>query len=103
VPCPPTCGVTAGTVDLHRGLVIKLHDEPVVVGLLPTQVWARRRREPEQVVVALEVAGKEEVGAKGRDVLRQIPNGDVEVPAGAQGQPQELKMTGECLLAPRVQ
>ena len=37
--------------------------------------------------MALETAGKEEVGAKGRDVLWQIPNGDVEVPAGAQGQP----------------
>lgn len=53
--------------------------------------------------MALEVAGKEEVGAKGRDVLRQIPNGDVEVPTGARGQPQDLKMTGERLLAPRDQ
>lgn len=37
--------------------------------------------------MALEMAGKEEVGAKRRDVLWQIPNGDVEVPAGARGQP----------------
>lgn len=53
--------------------------------------------------MALEVAGKEEVGAKGRDVLRQIPNGDMEVPAGERGQPQELEMTGECLPVPRDQ
>lgn len=46
--------------------------------------------------MALEVAGKEEVGAEGGDVLGQITNGDVEVPArGAWGQPQEVdKQTG---------
>lgn len=32
------------------------------------------------------MAGKEEVGAEGGDVLGQIPNGDVEVPAQDPGQ-----------------
>lgn len=34
--------------------------------------------------MALEMAGKEEIGAEGGDVLRQVPDGDVEVPVGAQ-------------------
>lgn len=34
--------------------------------------------------MALEVAGKEEIGAKGGDVLGQVPDGDVEVPAGVE-------------------
>lgn len=38
--------------------------------------------------MALEVAGEEEVGAKGGDVLRQIPNGNMEVPAQGQSQGQ---------------
>lgn len=37
------------------------------------------------MVVALQVAGKEEVGAKGGDILWQVPNGDVEVPVWGQG------------------
>lgn len=86
--------MTAWTVDLHSGLVIELHDEAVVVGLLPAQVGAGRRGQPEQVVVALQVAGKEEVGAEGGDVLRQVPNGDMEVPAQDPGQGESQAGTG---------
>lgn len=85
VPQAPTRGVAARTVDLHAGLVVELHDEAIVVGLLAAQVRARRGGQPEQVVVALQVAGKEEVGAEGGDVFGQVPNGDVEVPAEGTG------------------
>jgi hypothetical protein len=80
-PPPLTSGVTARIVDLHSGSVIKLHDEAVVVSLFPTQVGTGSRGKPEQVVVALEVACKEEVRAKGGDVFWQIADGNVEVPA----------------------
>lgn len=89
-PCsalPPnsllTCGVAARVVYLHRGSLIKLHDQAVVISLLTPQVWAGRGREPQQVVVPTEVAGEEQIRAEGGNVIREVPNGDVVVP-GAQ-------------------
>lgn len=64
-----TSGVTARIIDLHSGSVIKLHNKAVVISFLPTQVRSRGRGQPKQVVVALEVACKKEVGAKGGNVF----------------------------------
>lgn len=76
----PTSRVTARIIDLHSSSVIKLHDKAVVISFLPTQVRPRGRGQPKQVVMALEVACKKEVRAKGGDVFWQVSNGDVEVP-----------------------
>lgn len=75
-----TSRVTARIIDLYSGSVIKLHDKAVIISFLPTQVRPRGRGQPKQVVMALEVACKKEVRAKGGDVFWQVSNRDVEVP-----------------------
>lgn len=68
-------------VDLDRGPFVKLHDQATIVGLLAPQVWAGVGRKPEQVIVAMEMAGEEEVRAKDGDVFGKVPNWEVIVPS----------------------
>lgn len=80
-----TCGIAAWVIDLYGDLLVKLHHQATVIRLFASQVWAGGGRQPQEMVVAVEVAGEEQVCAERRDVIRKVPNGDVVVPGQRRG------------------